>query len=152
MKRQKRFWLIRIVAILLVASLISPAPAFAATSDVVQPLASLYLTSYTTYIGSIDHGRIQVWFRVTGTGYMTDIGVLSIRLYESTDNVNWTRVETFLHEDYSNMLSHNDSHHMSYIEYQGVAGRYYKAYVGIWAGNGTSGDTRYMWTPVEQAT
>lgn len=152
MKKQKRPCIIRVLAILLVISLISPTTAFAAVPDEMQPLASNYLTSYTTYIGPVGNGVVQVWFRVTGTGYMTDIGVLNIRLYESTDNENWTRVKTFLHENYSNMLSHNDSHHMSYVEYQGVAGRYYKALVTIWAGQGTSGDTRYMWTPVERAT
>ena len=152
MKKQKSVCFVRVVVILLVISLISPATAFAAVPDEIQPLASNYLTSYTTYIGSVGNGVVQVWFRVTGTGYMDHIGTLSIMLYESTDNENWYWVDTFLHEDYSNMLSYNDSHHMSYVEYEGVAGRYYKAYVCIWAGNGTSGDTRYMWTPVEQAT
>lgn len=152
MKKQKKYCIIRILTILLVVSLISPTAVFAAVPDEVQPLASNYLTSYTSYVGSVGGGKVQVWFRVTGTGYMADIGTTIIRLYESTDNENWTRVKTFLYEDYSNMLSHNDSHHMSYVEYQGVAGRYYKAYVCIWAGDETTGDARYMWTPVEQAT
>lgn len=152
MKRNKSIAFVRLVAFILIFTLTSAKPALAAVPDTVQPLASDYLTSYTSYIGPVGSGRIQVWFRVTATGYMTHIGTLSIMLYESTDNVNWTRVKSFLHEDYSNMLSENDSHHMSYVEYQGVAGRYYKAYVGIWAGNGTSGDARYMWTPAKQAT
>lgn len=152
MKKQKKFCIVRILAILLVISLISPTTALAAVPDELQPLASNYLTSYTSYIGSVGGGMVQVWFRVTGTGYMADIGTLSIILYESTDNVNWTRVHSFLYQDYPNMLSHNDSHHMSYVEYQGVAGRYYKARVCIWAGDETTGDARYMWTPVEQAT
>lgn len=33
----------------------------------------------------------------------------------------------------------------TYVSYQGIAGKYYKAYVCIWAGKNGSGDTRYMW-------
>lgn len=152
MHRNKFRCLFSLIAIVLVLSVVMPVPAFAALPDTVQPLASDYLVSYTSYIGPIGGGKVQVWFRVTGTDYMEDIGTLTIRLYESTDNINWTRVKTFLHEDYSNMLSHNDAHHMSYVEYQGVAGRYYKAYVCIWAGDETTGDSRYIWTPIKQAT
>lgn len=152
MKKLKRVSFIRFVAIILVISLLGTTSALAAVPDTMQPLASDYLTSYTSYVASIGGGKLQIWFRVTGTGYMADLGVLTIQLYESTDNQNWYWVDTFLHDDYPNMLSHNDSHHMSYVEYEGVAGRYYKAYVTIWSGNETTGDVRYMWTPVEQAT
>ena len=152
MYRKKFSCLFSLIAIVLVLSVVMPIPAFAALPDTVQPLASDYLVSYTSYIGPVGSGMVQIWFRVTGTDYMADIGTLSIMLYESTDNANWYWVDTFLYEDYSNMLSHDDAHHMSYVEYQGVAGRYYKAYVCIWAGDETTGDARYMWTPVEQAT
>ena len=39
-----------------------------------------------------------------------------------------------------------------YVEYQGVAGRYYKSYVGIWGGPDDTGDARYIWTSSERAT
>ena len=141
-----------VIAIALVISMATPISVCAAVPDTVEPLASDYLVSYTSYIGPVGGGKVQIWFRVTGTDYMADIGVLTIQLYESTDNENWYWVDTFLHDDYPNMLSHNDSHHMSYVEYEGVAGRYYKAYVTIWSGNETTGDARYMWTTVKQAT
>ena len=35
---------------------------------------------------------------------------------------------------------------------QDVPGRYYKAYVHIWAGPEDGGDGRYIWTPVERCT
>ena len=152
MYRNKYAALLSVIAVVLVLSFVMPISSYAAVPDTVEPLASDYLVSYTSYIGPVGGGKVQVWFRVTGKGYMADIGALSVMLYESTDNVNWTRVKSFLYEDYSNMLSHNDSHHMSYVEYQGVAGRYYKAYVGIWVGDETTGDSRYMWTTVKQAT
>lgn len=152
MRKQKLSCFLRLVAVMLVLSLAMPIHAYAAVPDTMEPQASDYLVSYTSYVGPVGNGVVQIWFRVTGKGYMADIGVLTIMLYESTDNENWTWVETFLHEDHPNMLSHNDSHHMSYVEYQGIAGRYYKAYVCIWSGDETTGDTRYMWTRAKQAT
>ena len=149
-KKYTRFF--SVIAVVLVLSFVMPISSYAAVPDTVEPLASDYLVSYTSYVGPVGGGKVQVWFRVTGKGYLADIGALSVMVYESTDNANWYWVESFLYEDYPNMLSHNDSHYMSYVEYQGVAGRYYKARVCIWAGDETTGDARYMWTPVEQAT
>lgn len=83
---------------------------------------------------------------------MDDIGVLTIQLFESTDQETWTWVKTYKHDSYSNMLGHNKIYHSGYVEYSGSIGRYYKAYVTIWAGSGNVGDTRYMWTQPQKAT
>lgn len=145
--------LIKLTALLLVISLFVPCTAYAATSDVVaQPYASRYLTAYNTYICAMGSGKLQIWYEVMGTGDMDEIGVLKIMLYESSDNVNWTWKKTFLHESYSSMLVENDFYHSSYVSYSGTAGKYYKAYVCIWAGKDGSGDTRYMWATSVRAT
>lgn len=117
-----------------------------------MPLASDYLASYTSYICAMGSGDLEIWFRVTGTGTQEYLGVLTIYLYESTDNVNWYWVETFMDTDYDSMLATNAWHHMNHVDYQGVAGRYYKAYVQIWGGPAEGGDTRCIWTEVERAT
>lgn len=145
MKIQTKSILFKLIAFVLVFSLFTPCPALAATTELVQPYASSYLTAYNTYICDMGNGSLQIWFEVMGTDDMDEIGVLSIRLYESSDNVNWTRVKTYSHENYSSMLATDDFWHCSYVSYQGVAGRYYKAYVCIWAGKNGAGDTRYMW-------
>lgn len=131
--------------------LISPT-AIAAGDDGIEPLASDYLDSYQTYIYPAGSGEIQVWFSVTADNYMDELGALHVFLYESVDSTNWTRVKTFSHVDYSNMLLENDIFHMDHVTYQGVKGRYYKAYVCIWAGKDGSGDTRYLWTSAKKAT
>ena len=41
---------------------------------------------------------------------------------------------------------------VNYVPYEGVPGRYYKAYVGIWGGPDPGGDSRYIWTSSERAT
>ena len=82
---------------------------------------------------------------------MDEIGALEIKLYESKDNETWTWVDTFHYIDYSDMLVYNDFAHTGHVEYNGTIGRYYKAYVCVWAGKNGDGDTRYFWTPTEKA-
>lgn len=149
--KQTKYRFIKVIALCLVLSLTVPVVADAATVEPVTPLASYYLSVYNSYICSMGFGRIEVWFDVMATGDMDEIGALSIRVYESTDNTNWTHVKTFLHETYTSMLAENDFFHCSSVSYQGAPGRYYKAYVCIWAGKDGGGDSRYIWTSVKQA-
>ena len=151
MSRNKQI-MTKVFAIILACVLMVPCTANAAVVETIQPYASAYLTSYNTYICAMGNGKLQIWYTVVGDTTMDEIGVLNIRLYESTDKTNWTRVKTFSYVDYSSMLIEDDFVHSSYVSYNGTAGKYYKAYVCIWAGKNGSGDTRYMWTPVERAT
>lgn len=137
--------LLKSTALVLAFILVATVPVSAATINPAIPYASYYLDAYNTYICDMDNGEIQIWYEVAGTGYMDEIGVLSIKLYESSDNSTWTRVKTFSYENYSTMLAEDDYYHCSYVSYQGTAGKYYKAYVCIWAGKNGNGDTRYMW-------
>lgn len=143
--------LFRVLSFILVVMML-PTCVSAAAATTAQPRASYYIDSYQAYVYTAGSGKVQVWFDVTGVTYMDELGALSIRLYESTDKTTWTRVKTFLHEDYSSMLSQDDISHMSSVTFQGVAGRYYKAYVCIWAGKDGGGDTRYLWTSAKKAT
>ena len=148
----KRNLMIKVVAVCLIISLFTPCSVSAATGSSVTPYASNYLTAYNTYICAMGDGEIEIWFEVMGTGTMDEIGTLSIMLYESTDNSNWTYLDTFLHEDNPTMLAERDYFHLDCVSYDGVAGRYYKAYVCIWAGKNGGGDTRYMWATSVRAT
>lgn len=148
MKRKNH--LIRFVVIILAISLLAPMAAHAATPEATMPRASDYLAEYTAYICAMGGGDLEIWFEVIGTGTWADIGAVTIYLYESTDNQNWYWVETFLYEDYDGMLEHNTYFCMNYVPYEGVPGRYYKAYVQVWAGPEDGGDGRYFWTPVER--
>lgn len=143
----KKHMLVRLVAIILVATCV-----FSVTATAVQPRASDYLTAYSAYIYPAGWGKVQVWFEVNGTGDMDEIGALEIRLYESKDNETWTWVKTFEHQNDAGMLGYDDYYHAGHIEYKGTIGRYYKAYVCVWAGKNGAGDTRYFWTNIEKAT
>ncbi len=152
MERKRNRVFIKIVATVLAVILLAPIQAQAAAPETASPMASSYLAAYTAYICAMGNRELQIWFEVTGTRTQEYLGVLSIHLYESTDNINFYWVETFLHEDYDTMLAQNTFAHMNYVSYQGVPGRYYKAYVGIWGGPDDCGDARYFWTPVEICT
>lgn len=138
---------IRFISLLLILALVLPTAAMAA-----EPRASYYLDAYSAYLYPAGWGKIQVWFHVDGTNYMDEIGALEIQLYESKDNESWTWVDTFQYEDCSGMLGYNNYYHDGHVEYRGTIGRYYKAYVCVWAGKDGDGDTRYFWTAAEKAT
>lgn len=152
MWKQRQTYFIKAIAIVLAMALIMPIGAAATEQETVAPRASYYLAGYTAYICAMGGGDLEIWFEVTGTGFQEYLGVMSIYLYESTDNVNWYWVKTFQHEDYCQMLLTNAYFVMDHVDYEGVAGRYYKAYVGIWGGPDDTGDARYIWTDVERAT
>ena len=137
--------LLTAIALCLVLTLILPVAVLAAENEVATPYASYYLDAYNTYICDLGSGKIQIWYEVAGTGYMDEIGVLSIELYEVNTDGSLTWVKTFQHEDYSTMLSYNDDYIYSYVSYQGSSSKTYKAQVCFWAGKNGSGDTRYMW-------
>lgn len=153
MERKRNRYFIKLIATVLAVILLTPVQAYAAVPETVSPMASAYLASYSTYIYPAGNGELQVWFRVTGTGTQDYLGALTVQLYESTDNANWSWVETYFHEDNDTMLAQNTYVHMGHVTYyEGVPGRYYKAYVCIWGGPGDTGDARYIWTPVVTCT
>lgn len=147
MHTAKRSVAVKLIAILLFVVMLCPVQAFAAESR-----ASYYLSTYSAYVYPSGWGKVQVWFEVQGTNDMDEIGALEIQIYESTDNVNWTWVKTFGYTDYSGMLGYDDFTHTGHVEYSGTIGRYYKAYVCVWAGKDGDGDSRYFWTSAEKAT
>ena len=151
-KKRNRVY-IRVIATILAVILLTPVHAQAAMPETVSPMASSYLAAYTAYICAMGSGELQIWFEVDGTRTQEYLGTLMIRLYESTDTENWYWVDTFLHEDYDTMLAQNTYAHINYVPYyEGIPGRYYKAYVCIWGGPDDCGDSRYIWTPVEICT
>lgn len=143
----KRTTSIRVISLLLVFMFLLPTSVSA-----LETRASYYLDAYTAYIYPAGWGKVQVWFSVNGTGDMDEIGALEIQIFESKDNENWYWVETFMYPDDEGMLGFNNYYHDGYVEYRGTIGRYYKAYVCVWAGKDGDGDTRYFWTTPKKAT
>ena len=144
--KQKASSFVKLVALLLVLSLMAPCTVYAATPESAQPYGSKYLSVYSAYVYVASSGEVQVWFDVLATGDMDEIGALSIVLYESSDNKNWDDVETFLHESTGGMLFEDDYYVSSHVSWaDGSTSNQYKAYIGVYAGKNGTGDTRYFW-------
>lgn len=148
---KKKFWAIPLTALLLVMALFFSVGSLPASATV-QSRASDYLDSYTAYVYPAGSGKIQVWFNVVGVGYQEALGALTIQIYESKNNSNWTLVTAFIHNNNPDMMGYNTYYHSGHVDYQGVAGRYYRAYVSIWGGGLTVGDNRYFYTSSKLAT
>lgn len=149
MYNRRKSILIRLVATIIIIAMVFPMGASAAVQKAAQPYASAYLSSYGAYVYLAGDGLVQVYFNVEGTGMMDELGALSVSLYESIDKNTWTWKKTFTHDSTSDMLGYNDFYYSGHVDYQGVEGRYYKAYVCVWAGKDGDGDTRYFWTSVK---
>lgn len=149
--RANRKTLLQLIAVMLSFSIVFSS-GLAATANEIAPRASDYLEAYSTYGYAAGLGKVQIWFTVTGVNYMDEIGTLRIQLYESTDGENWTWLKTYQYTSYPEMLGYDKIYHSGHVQYSGTIGRYYKAYVCIWAGKNGDGDTRYMWTQPIRAT
>lgn len=153
MKASRTTTFTKVVSLILVLTLFCPIIASAAVIEPSQPNASYYLTSYGAYIGPLGGGQVKVYFSVTGTTEMEMIGATRVVLYESSDNSNWSIVGNYHYSTTSGMMGYGYTRYSSSTPtYYGTAGYYYQAYVTIWAGNGTDGDSRSFWTSVKQAT
>ena len=104
--------------------------------------SSQYISLYRSTLTPVGNGEIDILVDVSGCGYMAEIGATRIVVYESTDDVSFTRVATYESEDYENMIASGTIYFDTPITHEGVVGRYYKAIVYCYAGNGTTGDTR----------
>ena len=135
----------KIIAVCLVLALAVPTLASAAEPDGALPYASHYLSEYSAYVYVTSRGEVQVWFDVMGVDTMDELGLLSVRFYESTDGINWTKIDTLLHDSTDGMLFYNDDYVSSHVSIQGSTDKQYKAYVCVWGGKGGDGDTRYFW-------
>lgn len=138
-----------LLAVCLIGTMI--VPAFAAGSEPSQPFASAYLSRYMAYVYPAGGGVVQVWYDAAGTMDVDYLGSLIIQLFESTDGTNFNWVTTFTSSNYPSMMGYKTSYHCSHVTYNGVPGRYYKAYVNIYAGPAEGGTSRYFWTTAKIA-
>ena len=140
MFNRKNIWLRTTAIFIIIASLLSTS-ILAAT-----PRASTYIDDVNISISAAGNGKVKFSVTVEGTGVMTKIGCKSIVVFESTDNSNWTNVAAYYDSDYPDLMGANKVSYTATFYHQGVAGRYYKATVGVYAGNSSGGGVDYLQT------
>jgi hypothetical protein len=100
---------------------------------------SPYIMHYTTNMTAGGNGNVTIWFHITGTGMMEQIGSTRITLYE-----NGIPVRVYTSASTSGMMAQNNFSHGSSITYAGTAGRTYSAFVTFHAGRNGGWDNRSM--------
>ena len=122
---------LRIIAILILLSLILTTTSFASTT------ASAYITVTNTWLtrDANDPNTVKVNFYIVGTDTEDQIGAKWILLYERDGNA-WNLVK---HYDYSDplyastLMRTNSSAHVGYVTYTGSASKQYYAAVRFYS-------------------
>ena len=104
--------------------------------------SSNYLDSYICTVTAKSGGKIVVSAGVNAIINATQIGATEVYIYESSNDVDYTCVEEYHCEDYSNMLGSGRHFNRDVATYEGTPGKYYFAVVYVYAGNNNGGDTR----------
>lgn len=144
----KKSILFRLLAVCMAAVLLLGVPAAAAAADPMQPQASNYFRSRTTYISRPSAGAVKVSFSADGYSTMTKLGAKSIKIYQSYDSNTWSLVKTYSSDSTTGLLGSNKSSYSGSVTYSGYVGVYYKAYVQFYAQNSGGSESRYSWTNV----
>lgn len=130
--------LVQCISLLLALVMLMTIPAFA----VGTPKASYYFTRMSTYLEKTSGTTFEVWFDVTATGTMQELGVSTIKVQRSSDRSTWTTMKTYSKADYSQMTDDNTAGHADCVTYTGTTGYYYRAKVTFYAKN-SSGTGEY---------
>ena len=136
--------------LLLVCMLMSVCSVFA-SAVVIEPdgqQSSAYLDSYSADTDVDPDGMVYISVSVDACVYATQVGAKLIYLYESTNGTSFTKVATFDATYYPDMLCSGWHYYDTPIEYQGVAGRYYRAHVKCYAADAYGSDYRWYYTVV----
>ena len=134
--------IIRIIAFILILTLLLSTSAFAAVN------ASAYIAATSAWI-TRDGNTVKVNFYIVGTNTMDLIGVKYVYLYELNGNT-WSLVKTF---NYTNpiyaatMMNSNSSAKAAYLSYNGSYGKSYYADCRFYAEKDGGSDTIPQNTP-----
>lgn len=106
-------------------------------STVASAEGSAYISNYVTNMAAGSSGKVTVWYQITGTEQMDEIGAIKIVIYE-----NGTQVKTYKYTDTAGMMSYNIGIHGGGITYSGIVGKTYYAHVTYQAGKDGGWDNR----------
>lgn len=139
----KRF--LRLVCLLVVFATLAAVPTYAQEQTT---RASDYLSGYRAYCSKNSSTSLSVSFQVIGTGVMDEIGMNTVKVQYSSDQVNWTTAKTFRKADYSSMIDTDAAYHAGVLTCTVPSGKYYRAYVEFYAAKGNGSAERYYYTEI----
>lgn len=110
--------------------------------------ASEFFITDSCYLNQTSDTEFEVWFDVTGTDIMDEIGAKTIKVQRSSDGNSWITVKTFTKEDYPEMIDIDSGFHGCGLPYTGSKGYSYRALVYFYAkkGDNSASLSRYTYT------
>lgn len=129
------------VCVILVLSMVLAFPVQAVS--VSDNRASSYFGMSSVYLEPISDRRFEVWFRVTATGTMDELGssmIIVQRRASSSDD--WENDRYYYPSTYTQMIDYDQITHAACVTYTGSPDYEYRAYVELYAKKGTG--TAYM--------
>ena len=115
-----------VLAILLIISI--PANANEATS-----YSSLFFNSYGVGIDKASSTTLEMWYDITSTRTMDELGVSEIKIQRSSDGIAWTTAHTFTKEAHPWFIRDDTSSHSGTARCYTLTGYYYRAKITFWA-------------------
>lgn len=109
-------------------------PVLAAENQVDR--ASDFFIKQSAYLLNVSDTEFNVWFDVTATKGMDELGVSVIYVDESPNDSDWTEIATYTSEDYPELMDYGTGYHGGHVSCSGQKGYYYRAYVVFYAKNG----------------
>lgn len=135
----------RLISFFMAAVMLLAMPAFAA--EEAMPMASRYIMSTCVYLDQTATTLFRVWYEVIALGIMDEVGAYKIKVQESIDGQSWATVKTYVPSEYPSMVIEDDIAHAGYVVYTGaVTGRYYRAYITLYAKNSSGEGHVFVYT------
>lgn len=117
-----------------------------AYAGAVATRSSLYLSDYSASISAGKNSTISISATIYGNGYLSEIGVSKVTVYESSDGRNYSIYGTYLSDDYPSMMSSGTQYRDTVVQFTGTVGRTYKATVYCYGSDGSGSDAKPYYT------
>jgi len=141
----KRFT--RIVCMILVLATALAIPASAV--EIANQRGSSYFAKYSVYLEKASGSQFKIWFDVTALDVMSKLGASEITVERSSDQVNWTPMQTYYKAYNSQMVASNRGSYANYVTYTYTSGYYYRATITLYAKNSSGSAESTVTTTTE---
>lgn len=136
------FFSLALVFSMSVTSVLATSTSVSAPIDIniVQPRASLYLDSYSVYLGAHGNGLMSISMDITATGVMSKVGVNEIYIEKKVNGV-WMEHDTMYSVYNSDFFQHNTRDFVHAVYFNGTVGVKYRVTIWAHARNASGGDS-----------
>lgn len=107
----------------------------------INPMASLYLDSYSVTLQPLGDGEMYIDMTVEGTTLMTKIGVVEMYIEEKTPTGTWHEFDTLYGLDNPDFYMYNCIGYLGEYSFEGTVGNEYRVTLLVFAQNANGYDS-----------